>query len=81
MTKSTKEEQNEEKIIVDVDGNIKEALDEFLDEWVLFFFPDMHPHVDRGVKPVSLQLNASVSRKNSLNCSWKRIIPLKNIAN
>jgi hypothetical protein len=55
MTKPTKGEQQEEKIIVDIDGNIKEALDEFLDDWILFFFPDMHPNVDRGVKPVPLQ--------------------------
>jgi hypothetical protein len=55
MTEPTKEEQKEEKIIVDIDGNIKEALDEFLDDWVLFFFPDMHPHVDMSVKPIPLQ--------------------------
>ncbi len=44
-----------EKIIVDLDGNIKEAIDAFFDDWLLFFFPNLHPLVDLSVAPIALQ--------------------------
>jgi hypothetical protein len=54
MTKS-QPEKKEERVIVDIDGNIKEALDEFFEDWVEFFLPKMHPHIDFTQKPIPLQ--------------------------
>lgn len=45
----------EEKIIVDLDGNIKEATDTFFDDWLAFFFPNLHPLVDLSVAPIPLE--------------------------
>ena len=45
----------EEKIVVDLDGNIKEAIEQLFEDWIEFFFPEMYPKVDFSKKPVSLQ--------------------------
>ncbi len=50
-----KKPTTEEKIIVDLDGNMKEAIDAFFEDWLLFFFPNLHPLVDFSVSPIALQ--------------------------
>jgi hypothetical protein len=47
--------KKEERIVVNIDGNIKEAMDEFFEDWLAFFFPDIHPHVDFTTKPIALE--------------------------
>ena len=54
MAKSL-QEKKQERIIVDIDGNIKEALDEFFEDWVEFFLPNMHPHINFKEKPIALE--------------------------
>jgi hypothetical protein len=51
MTKPT----TERKIIVDLDGNIKEAIDSFFEDWLIFFFPNLHPLVDFLIPPIPLE--------------------------
>jgi hypothetical protein len=45
----------EEKIVVNIDGNIKEAIDALFEDFMELFFPDMSPLVDFTEKPVALE--------------------------
>ena len=46
---------DEEKIVVDIDGNIKEAIDELLEDCLDFFLPILSSKVDYSVKPIAMQ--------------------------
>lgn len=50
-----KKTAEKEKIVVDIDGTIKEAVDELFEDFMAMFFPDMEPLVDFSEKPIAVE--------------------------